>query len=262
MKQDHQWIRVIFFCIVALTLLTWWQIGFLNPAGFVRGCQRLVIFFSELFPPNLKVLPTLTKAIIETIQISLGGTVLGFLLSLPLAFLGTRTLFPHWIAVIARIFIGAARTVPSILFGVIFVIACGLGPLAGTLGVAFYTMGYLAKLYYETFEGVDKEVIEAVRSTGCNRLQLMRFAIWPESINTIVSQLLFMFEYNIRSSTIMGFVGAGGIGYYMLGYVQMLQYQHLATALLLTFVVVIIIDHLSFKLRSLILTSPTKPIQN
>ena len=176
-------------------------------------------------------------------------------MSLPLAFWGTKTLFSRTVTTATRCVIGAIRTVPSILFGVIFVVAFGLGPAAGTLGVAFYTVGYLGKIYYEAFEAVDREVIEAVRSTGCNRVQLLRFAILPEAANTIISQVLFMFEYNIRSSTIMGFVGAGGIGYYMLGYLQMLQYQNLLTTLIITFVVVMIIDFLSLKLRSLMVVA-------
>ena len=133
------------------------------------------------------------------------------------------------------------------------VVAFGLGPAAGTVGVVCYSLGYLAKLYYEAFEAVDAEVLEAVKSTGGNRLQLWRYTVLPEAANTVVSQLLFMFGYNIRrAATIMGFVGAGGIGYYMLGYVQMLQYQKLLTAILLTFLVVMAVDYLSLRLRAVL----------
>jgi phosphonate transport system permease protein len=136
---------------------------------------------------------------------------------------------------------------------VIFVVGFGLGPAAGALGVAMYSVGYLSKLFYESFEAVDNEVIEAVKSVGSNKLQLILYAVIPESANAIISQLLFMFEYNIRASAIMGFVGAGGIGFYMLGYLQLLQYQNLMTAFLITLVVVMAIDYLSASLRSLIL---------
>ncbi|MEO6196603.1 MAG: ABC transporter permease subunit, partial [Dehalococcoidia bacterium] len=120
---------------------------------------------------------------------------------------------------------------------------------------AMYTVGFLAKLYYEAFEAIDSEVLEAVKGTGGNRLQLIVYAVIPESTNAMVSQLLFMFEYNIRASAIMGFVGAGGIGYYMLGYVQLLQYDSLMTALLLTFVVVMTVDYLSGWLRAWLVPS-------
>ncbi|MBM2827297.1 MAG: phosphonate transporter permese [Dehalococcoidia bacterium] len=118
------------------------------------------------------------------------------------------------------------------------------------MAIAVYSLGYLGKLYYEIFEGVDYEVLEAVRSVGCNNLQLMRYAVIPEAANGILAQLIFMFEYNVRASTIMGFVGAGGVGFYLIGYVQLLQYNNLMTALLLTLVVVLAIDNLSLRLRS------------
>jgi len=245
----------VFIVAAILSLLSLFNLGLLDFSRLSQAARNLSRFSFEIFPPNLKILPVLMRAIWETIQISFTGTILGFLMSLPLAFLGAHNLFGHSIATFIRMIVGVLRTIPSILFGVIFVIAFGLGPAAGTLGVAFYTVGYLAKLYYEAFEAVDVEVIEAVKSTGCNRLQLFRFAILPETSNTIISQLLFMFEYNIRASTIMGFVGAGGIGYYMAGYIQMLQYQHLLTTLILTFLVVMGIDYLSLKIRSRVAVS-------
>lgn len=252
MKKSVSGGTIVFLVIGAFSLLSLFNLGLFDFSRLSHAVKNLSRFFFEIFPPRLEILPTLIHAIWETIQISFTGTILGFIMSLPLAFLGAHNLFGRSITTTVRLVVGGIRTVPSILFGVIFVIAFGLGPAAGTLGVAFYTIGYLAKLYYEAFEAVDTEVIEAVNSTGCNHLQLFRFAILPETANTIISQLLFMFEYNIRASTIMGFVGAGGIGYYMVGYVQMLQYKHLLTTLILTFLVVMSIDYLSFKVRSLI----------
>lgn len=233
-----------------ISVLSLYHLGLFDASRMLFAVKNLAQFGGELFPPRWDILPTLIRAVWETVQISFTGTIVGFLISLPLAFLGSRVLFPRAVYGTVRMVIGMIRTVPSILFGIIFVIAFGLGPAAGTLGVAFYTVGYLAKIFYEAFEAVDKEVIEAIRSTGCNRAQLFRFAILPEAANTIISQLLFMFEYNIRASTIMGFVGAGGIGYYMVGYVQMLQYQNLMTTLILTFFVIMVIDYLSFRIRS------------
>lgn len=233
-----------------LALWTFFRLGILDGARWSRAASNFAVFFGDMVPPRTDILPTLTGAIWETVQISFAGTIFGFALSLPLAFLGTRILFGRPVTMAARLVIGGIRSIPSIVFGVIFVIGFGLGPAAGTMGVALYTVGYLAKLFYEAFEAVDSEVIQAVRGTGCNRFQLFRFVILPESANTVISQLLFMFEYNIRASTIMGFVGAGGIGYYMAGYLQMLQYRHLLTAILVTFVVVMVIDDLSYRLRS------------
>lgn len=247
--------RVVILLVVAAAFSSLHRMGLLDPRVLGPAFGRLADFASSLFPPNGDVLPTLLRAMLETLEIAFVGTLLGFVLSLPLAFLATRTLFGSAVTAAVRLLVGAIRTVPSLLWAVVFVVGFGLGPAAGALGVALYSIGYLSKLYYEAFEAVDAEVLEAVRSVGSNRLQLGAYAVLPEAANAIISQLLFMFEYNIRASAIMGFVGAGGIGFYMLGYLQLLQYQNLMTALLLTFPVVMAIDYLSVRVRSLILPS-------
>jgi phosphonate transport system permease protein len=244
--------RIAIGTVLGLGLLALWDVGLLDVGAWSTAISNLVDFTGLLFPPETESLGTLIDAMLETIEIAFAGTLVGLLLSLPLAVLGTRTIFGPLVTVPARLFIGAVRTIPSLLWGVIFVIAFGLGPAAGTMGVALYSVGYLGKLFYESFESVDPEVLEAVKATGANRPQLIVYGVLPESVNAIVSQLLFMFEYNIRASSIMGFVGAGGIGFYMLGYLQLLQYQNLMTALLVTFVVVMAVDYLSARLRSLL----------
>jgi phosphonate transport system permease protein len=225
----------------------------LDISNLVKGLGNTLVFAKGMVPPNPGVLPTVSRAMLETIQIAFVGTAMGFVLSLPLALLASRNVFGPLVTGPTRVALGVIRTVPSLVWALFFVILLGLGPGAGALGIAFYTIGYLGKLYYETFEGVDVEVMEAVRSVGCNRVQWVRFALLPEAANGILSQLLFIFEYNVRASTIIGFVGAGGIGFYMLGYIQMLQYQSLLTTLLVTLVVVLLFDQVSTLVRSRVL---------
>ena len=246
--------RMVYLAIAIALLVSLQRMGLLDPNQLRPAAANLAEFFRGMFPPSMDVLRTLIEAMRETIEIAFVGTMLGFLFSLPLAFLATRTLFGPVVNAGARLFIGLVRTVPSLLWAIIFVIGFGLGPAAGALGIALYSTGYLGKLYYESFEAVDVEVLEAVNSVTKNRAQLLSFAIIPESANAIISQLLFMFEYNIRASAIMGFVGAGGIGFYILGYIQLLQYQNLLTALLVTFVVVMVIDFLSMRVRELVIS--------
>lgn len=242
--------RIGLLLCTAAALVSLHRFGLLDPLEWVRASARLAKFFGLMFPPSWSELSILSGAMAETVEIAFLGTLLGFCLSMPLAFLANRVLFPAAVTTPVRLLLDGIRTVPSILWGVLFVVAFGLGPAAGVLGVALYGVGYLGKLYYEAFEAVDREVVEAVRGVGCNRLQLFFHAVLPETANAVLSQLLFMFEYNIRASAILGFVGAGGIGYYMLGYTQMLQYRNLLTALLLTFGVVMAVDALSVRLRA------------
>lgn len=235
--------------LLALTAVLAHSMGFFDAARIVKGLANLAIFAGDLFPPDFSVASTIATALVETIQMALLGTILGFAAALPLGLLGARNIAGEKISPAARLFMGAIRTIPALLWAIIFVVAFGLGPLPGTLGLAVYSTGYLSKLFYEAFEAVDKEVVEAARAIGISRLKEIRFVLLPESMSHILSQLFFMFEYNVRSSTILGFVGAGGIGFYMLGYIQVFQYQKLTTAILLTLAVVLIIDHLSAKMR-------------
>lgn len=243
--------RVIVITLVLVALISMGRLGLLDPVLLGRGVVNIGDFTASLFPPNPNVLATVSLAMVETVQIAYVGTIVGFILALPLALLATRTVFGPVVSNGIRLLLAVVRTIPSLLWAMIFVVALGLGPAAGTMGIALYTLGYLGKLCYETFEGVDQEVLEAVKSVGCNRLQLARYALLPEAANNILSQLLFIFEYNVRASTIMGFVGAGGVGFYMMGYIQLLQYNNLLTTLLLTLVVVIVIDWASSMIRGM-----------
>lgn len=239
--------------LLALLIVSLANVGLLDPARVARGAANIGLFTTSMFPPDSRVVDTVAGAMLETLQIAFIGTALGAALALPLALLATRTLFGLGIAGPTRLVLAFVRTIPALLWGIVFVVAFGLGAAAGSLGIALYSLGYMGKLFYEMFEGVDSEVLEAVRSVGCTRLQLAQYALLPEAANNVVAQVLFMFEYNVRASAIMGFVGAGGIGYYMLGYIQMLRYDALLTSVLVTLVVVVGIDYGSARLRSLFL---------
>lgn len=235
------------------------DVGLLDPGRLGRGVRNIAVFVAELFPPDPSTLPTLAEAMLETIEIALVGTALGFALAVPLALAASPLLFGPRVTGPVKLVLAAVRTVPALFWGILFVVAVGLGPAAGSLGVALYSLGYLGKLLYETFDGVDPEVIEAVRSTGASPAQLARYAVLPEAANGVLAQLLFMFEYNVRASSIMGFVGAGGIGFYLLGYLQMLRYDLLLTALLLTLLVVVLIDRASSWVRRMYLYPVATP---
>ena len=231
------------------------HLGFFDIERLARGFRNLGILSSEMVPPDIAILPTASAALWETVEMSFAGTLLGFLASLPLSILGTRRLFSSWVSSFARFIAAGIRTIPVLLWAIIFVILVGLGPLAGTFGIAAYTVGYLAKIYADLFEGTDPEIVEAVQSTGASKLQLVRFVIIPEAANAVLAQVLFMLEYNIRASSVLGFVGAGGLGFIIQIYLQSLDYRRLATVLLLVLVVVLAMDGISAWLRKRFLLS-------
>lgn len=220
-----------------------------NPVKFFEGIPNIITLSQDAFPPNASIMTIAFKAMLETLQIAFLGTLFGMILSLPLGILASRNLFGKRVTVSVRVLLGAIRTMPSLLWAVIFVIMIGFGPFAGVLATVMYTMGYLGKLQYESIEGINPEPLEAISGIGTTKLQLIRFVVLPESANNLISQLLFMFEYNVRASTILGFVGAGGIGFYIMGYLRLLEYDKILTLLLIVLVTVLIIDYVSMKLR-------------
>lgn len=255
-----RWVGRVLWAVLAIALvLTLADVGLLNAGRLAQGLGNLGEFVSAMFPPDPSQLPTLGEAMLETIEIAFAGTAIGFLLAVPLSLLASPVLFGPRVTVPVKLALAAVRTVPALFWGIFFVVAVGLGPAAGALGVALYSLGYLGKLLYETFDGVDPEVVEAVRSVGASPAQLARYAVLPEAANGVLAQLLFMFEYNVRASSIMGFVGAGGIGFYLLGYMQLLRYDLLLTALLLTLVVVVAIDRASAWVRRMYLYPVSSP---
>jgi phosphonate transport system permease protein len=227
----------------------------LRPEQLAGGFSNLLQLWDDAFPPQMGLLPTAATVLIETLTIALLGTVFGFVLALPFGLAGARSIAPVWLFVPARALSAAVRTLPSLLWAVLFVIVVGFQPLAGVLAMTMYTMGHLAKLQYESLEGLPPEPLEVTRATGAGFFQLARFVALPEASNLLISQILYMFEYNVRASAIVGFVGAGGIGFYINQYLRAMQYDGVLTLLLVVFLTVLVIDVVSFQIRSRFLGS-------
>jgi len=216
---------------------------------FRTSLPYLLDFLSRLFPPDLRVLDVAVKALIETIQMSLLGTTLGAVLSVPIAIASAHNLAPRWLRGPATLLQNVIRSVPSIVLGLFFVAATGLGAPAGTLALGIYTIGYLAKFYQEAIEAVDGRAIEALQVTGASRLQVAQYGVLPQVLPLSLGYTFYMFEYNIRSASVLGVVGAGGIGFELVNYIRGFEYPKATTMMLVLLVVVTVIDTLSSKLR-------------
>ena len=180
------------------------------------------------------------------------------LLSLPLSMMAAHNLSPIWLSTITRNVLAGLRVLPSLVWALIFVIMFGPGPLAGVLAMTLYTVGYLGKLQYEALEGVSRHPLEAARAMGLPRWQIARYFALPEASNAILSQILFMFEYNIRHGSVIGLVGAGGIGWYLNNYLGVFSRYDRALALIIViYVAVVIIDQISLSIRHRFMDSET-----
>ena len=229
------------------------QIG-LNPAALARGVPFMLDFFSRMFPPDLAHLRLLGGATVETLQIAVWGTLIAVLLSIPFALLGAKNTTPH-LAVfhLTRILLNALRSINELVFALIFVAAVGLGPFAGVLAIALHATGMLAKFCAEEIEGVDKGPIEAMQATGAGRLQVILFGIVPQVIPAFISYSIYRFDVSIRAATILGLVGAGGLGFSLIKTMKLFQYHQTATCILVIFLLVFVSDWLCARIRARIL---------
>lgn len=193
---------------------------------------------------------TVVGATIQTIQMALAGTVLALIFAFPLAFLASANMSPHpSIYYGVRFAVNFVRTIPDLALGLIFVSAVGLGPFAGTLALAVHTMSVLAKLLSESIENIDEGVVEAIRATGANYLQILSFAVLPQMLPDLISFTLYRFETNIRAAAVLGLIGAGGIGQLLNTSFRTFQYQEASTIVLILIVLVMLVDWVSAKLR-------------
>ena len=216
-----------------------------------------LIFEAQSEPPNCRVeigffCSKAYTGMLETLKMAFVATIFGFIGAIALSPFAAKNLVPNYILVPTRLFLALTRSLPSIIWAIIFVIVVGIGPLAGVLAMILYTIGYIGKLQYEEIEGINREPLEAARAMGLRHNERVSKVVIPESGNTFLSQLLFMFEYNVRHGTVLGLVGAGGIGLHIDRAMELGNYNDVMSYLIVIFVVIIMIDFLSLFVRSFV----------
>lgn len=246
--------------IATLVALSLWGLD-LEASRIGTAPQALAQLAQDAWPPatDTDFLWELGTALAATFQMAFVATVVGAIGSILLACFSAQNLAPPRIAWLARTVSAGIRVLPAILWAILTVLVFGLGPLAGIVALALYTVGYLSKLQYETLEGVPRDALDAVRAMGAGRFQQAWHVALPEAGNALRSQLLFMFEYNVRASSIVGLVGAGGIGQLLFQHLRFFQYDRLLTVLLVLFVAVAILDWISQALRRRFVETDERP---
>lgn len=246
----YPWLINLVIVLVLVVVYLWALQGLKVDFDLLKESFPYIIdFISRLFPPDFRVVDVAIKALIETVQMSLWGTTVGAILSLPIAIASANNVAPLWLRWIANLLQNTVRSVPSIILGLIFVAATGLGAPAGTLALSIYTIGYLAKFYQQAIEAVDSRSLESLQVIGASRIQIAQYGILPQVIPLGLGYTLWMFEYNIRAASVLGVVGAGGIGFQLKSYIDGFEYTKATTMMLVLLVVVTVIDVISSKLR-------------
>lgn len=248
--RRYSWVRLLLILLVVILVYGWALQGLkVDLETLKTSWPYITDFISRLFPPDPQVIDIAIKALIETVQMSLWGTTLGAIISLPIAIASARNVAPRWLQWLANLLQNAVRSVPSIILGLIFVAATGLGAPAGTLALGIYTIGYLAKFYQQAIEAVDSRSIESLEVIGASKLQIAQYGILPQVLPLGLGYTLWMFEYNIRAASVLGVVGAGGIGFQLKSYIDGFEYHKATTMMLVLLIVVTVIDTFSSQLR-------------
>ncbi len=211
--------------------------------------SNLLRFANQFIPPDFTVLNQTLVSLLETVEIAVVATFFALLISFIFALAAAQNISPRWLVGITRMILNAIRTIPSLIWALIAVAIVGANPLAGVIALTFYSIGYLGKFFSEAFESSDIENAKALRSLGADPIQAFQYGLWPHAKPLIWSYSIWMLEYNIRSASIIGYVGAGGIGLQLYTYQEFHQWDKFATVLICILIVVSILDLLGEGIR-------------
>ncbi|MEM9631241.1 MAG: phosphonate ABC transporter, permease protein PhnE [Pseudomonadota bacterium] len=227
-------------------------------SALLSGGPAMADFLSRAWPPSMERLPQLSTALVETFQMAFAGTVIGIIVSLPLAILAAKgltkqTVLSRTFYTVSRLLIALFRTVPDLVWALVFVITVGLGPFAGTLAIAVDTVGFCGRFFAESMEDVEKGPSEALTAAGAGKTDTIFCAVVPAAMPSFITTSLFALEKATRSSVVLGLVGAGGIGIELKVAMDFFDYQLAMTIILMIFVLVLCVERIGSIARNRIL---------
>ncbi|MBV8615227.1 MAG: phosphonate ABC transporter, permease protein PhnE [Acetobacteraceae bacterium] len=221
-----------------------------RPQDLITGVHGMADIIARATPPDFAKFEDTLWPALETVDIAIFGTLAGFVMALPLAVLAAANVTPSpALYYFARGLIGFARAVPDLVWALLFVTAVGLGPFPGGLALAVHSVGMLGRLFAETIEHMDMAPIDALALTGAKRVQIFSQGIVPSVLPSLLGISLYRLDENIRSSLVLGFVGAGGIGFQLLTAMNLFQYQEVSLLLIIIFIIVLAAERMSAALR-------------
>ncbi len=236
---------------VTLGVLAWaWRGAEIRPLDLWKDSGNIGTYARDFFPPDFKDWRIYAREMVVTVHIAIWGTLLAVLLAVPAGLLSSANIAPRWIHQPVRRMMDACRAINEMVFAMIFIVAVGLGPFAGVLALAVHTTGTLAKLFSEAVEAIDPRPVEGIRATGAHKLVEVVYGVLPQVMPLWLSFTLYRFESNVRSASVVGMVGAGGIGVVLFEVIRGFQYAQTCAVLILLVICVTLIDLLSARLRS------------
>ena len=241
--------RLLGWGLLAAVLAASWRGADMRPFDLLRDGANMAEYAQGFLPPDFTDWRHYLAELVITLQIALWGTALAVAGSVPLALLAAGNLTPWWVHQPVRRLLDACRAINEMVFALLFVVAVGLGPFAGVLALWVHTTGTLAKLFSEAVEAIDPQPVEGIRATGAHPLAEVMYGVLPQVMPLWISYTLYRFEANVRSASVVGMVGAGGIGMVLWDVIRGFQYAQTAAVLLMLVVSVALIDLASSALR-------------
>ena len=252
LKPQWSWktiVSIIIFVSLLVFVVKDLEINFIKLIS--DSSKYLGDILSRMVPPDFSNFDELIYAIFETIEIAFIGTFIAIVLSIPLGLFSARNIAPNYfVYIISKTIIIFFRAIPEFIMAMILVIAIGFGAMPGVLALGLHTMGFLAKFYAEDIEHINKGPIDALRSSGATKGQIISFGVIPQILPSFVANNLYILDRNVRMATMLGIVGAGGIGYELQSAFRMFEYPRVSAIVILIFITIFIIDNISSYIRS------------
>jgi phosphonate transport system permease protein len=235
---------------LVLGLLAWsWQGAEMRPMALIGDSANMASYAAEFFPPDFTDWRIYVAEMIVTVQVAIWGTLLAVVCAIPFGLLSSSNITPAWIHQPVRRLMDAARAINEMVFAMLFIVAVGLGPFAGVLALWVHTTGILAKLFSEAVEAIDPHPVEGIRATGANVLEEIVYGVIPQVMPLWVSYTLYRFESNVRSASVVGMVGAGGIGVVMWEGIRGFYFAQTCAVIIMIVVTVSLVDLISAQIR-------------
>jgi phosphonate transport system permease protein len=241
-----------FMIAVAVVIIYYWAITGTDtsPSNFIKGIPFMADFIRRMFPPDIANIGRFLLKAVETLQMAIVGSTIGAIIAVPLSFLAARNIMPNkFVYHTIRTIFDACRGINEIVWGLIFVSMVGLGPFPGVLALAAHVTGALGRYFSESIETVDPEVIKAIISTGANKIQIVARGTFPQVKPLFINYMLYYLENNFRAATVLGLVGAGGIGMELITSMRLFKNREVLTILIIMVLTVTAIDRFSAYIR-------------
>lgn len=247
--QRRSLITLLMWGVLAALLAASWQGADMRPGALIADAGNMATYAASFFPPNFADWRLYFKEMVVTVQIALWGTFLAVVCAVPLGLMCSENIAPAWIYQPMRRLMDAARAINEMVFAMLFIVAVGLGPFAGVLALWIHTTGILAKLFAEAVEAIDPRPVEGIRATGASALEEIVYGVIPQVMPLWISYALYRFESNVRSASVVGMVGAGGIGVILWEIIRGFQYAETCAVMVIIVVTVTVIDMVSARIR-------------